>query len=85
MIIAQASRFLWIGLTFGLAGCVSQSGARNALCSDEAIPTSYMSSGALWDLSADAANGGRLPGSLERLQQRSGFSSIKMRAASPVG
>ena len=69
MIIAQASRFLWIGLTFGLAGCVSQSGARNALCQDEAIPTSYMSGGTPLDLPADAAEDGYVPGYRQRLQQ----------------
>ena len=69
MIIAQASRFLWIGLTFGLAGCVSQSGARNALCSDEAVPASYMSGGTPLDFTAGAAEDGYVPGYRQRLQQ----------------
>ena len=69
MIIAQASRFLWIGLTFGLAGCVSQSGARNTLCSNEAVPASYMAGGTPLDLPGDAAESSYVPGYRQRLQQ----------------
>jgi hypothetical protein len=75
MIAAQPFRILCVGLTLGLAGCVSQtgevgSGARNVLCQGEgAGPASYMSSDAPWDLSAKPVDSGNIPGYRQRLEQ----------------
>jgi len=75
MLTAQAFRFLCISVTLGLSGCVTQSGeagsgTRNVLCQEGAVgPSSYISSGAPWDLSPSSMEGGNIQGYRQRLEQ----------------
>ena len=73
MTAAQALRVLWIGVTLGLAGCVSPSReAANARCLEQvASRASYMSGGVPWDLSTDPSDksSGYVPGYREKLEQ----------------
>ena len=73
MTAAQVLRVLWIGVTLGLAGCVSPSReAAKARCLEQvASSASYMSGGAPWDLSTDPSDKSRgyLPGYRQRLEQ----------------